>query len=74
MMDGGENGYLHSKMRAKLTKMKIKINNNGRRGGGGGGGGWNKDILGGKKIEKLTIGVCVCVCVCGDDYLGLESM
>ena len=32
----------------------------------GGGGGWNKDILGGKKIEKLTIG--------GDDhYSGLES-
>ena len=28
-------------------------------------GGWNKDVLGGKKIEKLTIG--------GDDCSGLES-
>ena len=36
MMDGGENGYLHSKMRAKMTKMKMKINNNG--GGEGGEG------------------------------------
>ena len=24
--------------------------------GGEGGEGWNKDVLGGKKIEKLTIG------------------
>ena len=33
-----------------------------------GGGGWNKDVLGGKKIEKLTIRVCG-----GYDYSRLES-
>ena len=31
-------------------------------------GGWNKDVLGGKKIEKLTIGEGW-----GNDYSGLES-
>ena len=41
----------------KYQQKLLKINN--------GGGGWNKDVPGGKKMEKLTIG--------GDDYSGLES-
>ena len=40
----------------KCEQKWLKINNKG---------GWIKDAMGGKKIEKLTIG--------GDDYSGLES-
>ena len=39
LMGYGENGYLHSKMQAKMTE----INNMG---------GWNKDVLGGKKFKN----------------------
>ena len=56
-----KNGYTQ-----KCEQKKLKINNRGL--GGEGEGGWNKDVLGGKKIEKLTIGG-----EGGGDYSGLES-
>ena len=46
----------------KCEQKRLKINTRG-------GGGRNRDLLGGKKIEKLTIGGRG-----GDAYWGLESV
>ena len=55
--------FLYDGLMVKMQKWLFTLENVSKnewkfiigREAGGGGGGWNKDVLGGKKIEKLTI-------------------